>query len=204
MNLIMRVFGHYEPLKTPNLIMIVSLIMRCIMRLLVFQCGHHLPCPGRVPTRAISSPRLSAPSGDGGGRRRGRPEGAGGAGGGSGDGGGGGGGGEGLVGVQRGRDRGGSRGSGDHSGRHGGGRSGGCTEPAGSAQMVATSAGERGGSERPASRTSSSPSAVRRTSRPSAAPGMHISRQPRSSRRLRWSRKVYFYTALGHLSGQSP
>ena len=38
MNLIMRVFGHYEPLKTPNLIMIVSLIMRCIMRLLAFQC----------------------------------------------------------------------------------------------------------------------------------------------------------------------
>ena len=38
MNFIMRVFGHYEPLKTPNLIMIVSLIMRCILRLLVFQC----------------------------------------------------------------------------------------------------------------------------------------------------------------------
>ena len=41
MNLIMRVFGHYEPLKTPNLIMIVSLIMRCIMRLLVFQCKEY-------------------------------------------------------------------------------------------------------------------------------------------------------------------
>ena len=27
MNLIMRVFGHYEPLETPNLIMIVSLIV---------------------------------------------------------------------------------------------------------------------------------------------------------------------------------
>ena len=39
MNLIMRVFGHYEPLETPNLIMIVSLIIRCIMRLLGFQCG---------------------------------------------------------------------------------------------------------------------------------------------------------------------
>ena len=39
MNLIMRVFGHYEPLETPNLIMIVSLIMRCIMTLLAFQCG---------------------------------------------------------------------------------------------------------------------------------------------------------------------
>ena len=38
MNLIMRVFGHYEPLETPNLIMIVSLIIRCIMRLLGFQC----------------------------------------------------------------------------------------------------------------------------------------------------------------------
>ena len=38
MNLIMRVFGHYEPLETPNLIMIVSLIIRCIMRLLAFQC----------------------------------------------------------------------------------------------------------------------------------------------------------------------
>ena len=38
MNLIMRVFGHYEPLETPNLIMIVSLIIRLIMRLLVFQC----------------------------------------------------------------------------------------------------------------------------------------------------------------------
>ena len=38
MNLIMRVFGHYEPLETLNLIMIVSLIIRCIMRLLVFQC----------------------------------------------------------------------------------------------------------------------------------------------------------------------
>ena len=43
MNLIMRVFGHYEPLETPNLIMIVSLIIRCIMRLLGFQCRvvHH-------------------------------------------------------------------------------------------------------------------------------------------------------------------
>ena len=39
MNLIMRVLGHYEPLETPNLIMIVSLIMRCIMRLLAFQCA---------------------------------------------------------------------------------------------------------------------------------------------------------------------
>ena len=38
MNLIMRVLGHYEPLETPNLIMIVSLIIRCIMRLLAFQC----------------------------------------------------------------------------------------------------------------------------------------------------------------------
>ena len=38
-NLIMRVFGHYEPLETPDLIMIVSLIMRCIMRLLAFQCA---------------------------------------------------------------------------------------------------------------------------------------------------------------------
>ena len=37
MNLIMRVFGHYEPLEIPNLIMNVSLI-RLIMRLLVFQC----------------------------------------------------------------------------------------------------------------------------------------------------------------------
>eukprot|EP00964_Phaeocystis_antarctica_P138415 scaffold103101_cov57-Phaeocystis_antarctica.AAC.2 len=36
-NLIMRVFGHYEPLETPNLIMIVSLMIRCIMRLLAFQ-----------------------------------------------------------------------------------------------------------------------------------------------------------------------
>ena len=41
MNLIMRVFGHYEPLETPrNLIMIVSLIIRRIMRLLTFQCVH--------------------------------------------------------------------------------------------------------------------------------------------------------------------
>ena len=40
MNLIMRGFGHYEPLETPNLIMIVSLIIRCIMRLLGFQCGY--------------------------------------------------------------------------------------------------------------------------------------------------------------------
>ena len=39
MKLIMRVFGHYEPLETPNLIMIVSLIIRCIIRLLGFQCG---------------------------------------------------------------------------------------------------------------------------------------------------------------------
>ena len=39
MNLIMRVFGHYEPLETLNLIMIVSLIIRCIMRFLAFQCG---------------------------------------------------------------------------------------------------------------------------------------------------------------------
>ena len=38
MNLIIRVFGHYEPLETPSLIMIVSLIMRCIMMLLAFQC----------------------------------------------------------------------------------------------------------------------------------------------------------------------
>ena len=38
MNLIIRVFGHYEPLETPNLIMIVSLMIRRIMRLLVFQC----------------------------------------------------------------------------------------------------------------------------------------------------------------------
>ena len=38
MNLIMRVFGHYEPLEIPNLIMNVSLIIRLIMRLLVFQC----------------------------------------------------------------------------------------------------------------------------------------------------------------------
>ena len=42
MKLIMRVFGHYEPLKNPNLIMIVSL-MRCIMRLLVFQCTAAAP-----------------------------------------------------------------------------------------------------------------------------------------------------------------
>ena len=42
MNLIMRVLGHYEPLETPNLIMIVSLIIRCIMRLLAFQCTYLL------------------------------------------------------------------------------------------------------------------------------------------------------------------
>ena len=39
MNLIMRVFGHDEPPENPNLIMNVSLIIRLIMRLLVFQCG---------------------------------------------------------------------------------------------------------------------------------------------------------------------
>ena len=45
MNLIRRVLGHYEPLETPNLIMIVSLIIRCIMRLLAFQCiGGHRRC----------------------------------------------------------------------------------------------------------------------------------------------------------------
>ena len=40
MNLIMRGLGHYEPLETHTLIMIVSLIIRCIMRLLGFQCDN--------------------------------------------------------------------------------------------------------------------------------------------------------------------
>ena len=49
MKLIMRVFGHYEPLETLNLIMIVSLIIRCIMRLLAFQCRDRV----RRPTAAV-------------------------------------------------------------------------------------------------------------------------------------------------------
>ena len=57
MKLIMRVFGHYEPLETPNLIMIVSLIIRCIMRLLGFQCDLTLWVV-RVELRSVAEARV--------------------------------------------------------------------------------------------------------------------------------------------------